>query len=807
MRKSTLLAAPVLSVVSLGTFAAPAIAQDAGPVEQSNDAGLGEIVVTAQRRAESLQNAAIAISAVSGDALVQQGVTDPAGLTGAVPALEVSTGTGGKSLFYLRGVGNFSGNSLSDGAIAFNFNDVYIARAQGTGGFFHDLERVEVLKGPQGTLYGRNATGGAINVIPAAPKLGEFGGHISGEYGNYDHMRVEGAVNAPLGDNGAIRLSAMRVKHDGYLSDGTDDQDDFSARLGMRAELTPTLDVTVTGDYFRKRGKGGGATIISDTGGRFDIDDRVGLSDPRAQAVYEQDTFVFTAGSFLTGLPDVSDVDINNWGVSATINWDTPAGELTVIPAYRETDSKSVTIQPGFYISEDARSQQFSMEARLASDDTNTFSYLLGAYYIDEDGDVPLFRTNAQYNAALQNYEYQTESYAFFGRLNFRATDKLTLSLGGRYTKEKKAFQGLYRGQNRFCVTETFSFGLTCPGAPPIPFNDTLPLAFANLESVGLVPFPLAGGIAAYENGFDPDRFLVQVYNEISNNSSNSFNKFTYRLAADYQVTPDNLIYASYETGFKSGGFFFSPTQNTYSPETIQAFTLGSKNSFMGNRIRLNVEAFHWIYKDQQISHLGSALDPDTQQSVIIFPTENVGKATFTGGEVELEALVTDTTRLGAQVQYLDAKYDEFVYNVPANSPPQTGCATAPSGGGATIALDCSGFRPPNAPKWVIRLTGEQRVPLGNGGEFVFNASGNFQSKTLTGLEFLPVETQGSYWNVDAALTYNAPNDRFYIGGYVRNAFNKTVFTNSFPPPLTNGLFVAALRSPRTYGIRAGFNF
>ena len=805
MRQHSLLISTILTLGSLATVT-PALAQDT-TAQAAEEGGLDDIIVTAERRAVSLQNAPVAVTALGGDALIQAGVSNPSDLSAMVPALEVSDMTGGKSLFYLRGVGNFAANSLSDAAVAFNFNDVYLSRSQATNGFFYDVDRVEVLKGPQGTLYGRNATGGAINVIPVAPRLGEVSGYLSGEYGNYDSIRLEGALNLPIGDDGAIRASFYRGSREGYLSDGTSDQDELGARLAMRAELTPKLDVTVTGDYFRGRGRGAGATIISDRGGRFNLDDRVGLSDPRAQAVYKEDTYIFVGGRFADGIPDLSSVRIDNWGVSAKVNWESPVGTLTLIPAYRETDSNTISTQPGFWVGEHARNQQFTMEARLVSDDSKDLSYILGGYYFKENGQVPEFRTNAQFNAALQEFDYNTESYAFFGRLNYSVTPDFTVSLGGRYTKESKRFQGLYQGITRLCVTQTFQFS-QCPGAPAIPFGFTaLPLASTNLESAGIAPFPLAGGIAAYENGFDPDRFLVQLYSPIVNDSADSYSKFTYRIAADWQVTPDNLLYASYETGFKSGGFFFSPAKNTYAPETIEAFTFGSKNRFFGNKLRVNLEAFHWIYSNQQISHLGSALDPSTGQSVTIFPTENVGKASFSGVEVEVEALVTDTTKIGVQVQYLDARYKEFVYNVPANSPPQTACATAPSGGGATIALDCSGFRPPNAPEWVVRLSGEQTLPLGNGGTIVLNGSASYQSATLAGLEFLPVQTQDDYWIVDAGITYNAPNDRFYIGGYIRNAFNETVFTNSFPPPLTSGLLVAALRPPQTYGVRAGVRF
>ena len=172
-----------------------------------------------------------------------------------MPALTIQpTSTG--NLVFIRGVGNFTLTPNSDPATAFNYDGVYIGRPTGTNGVFFDLERVEVLKGPQGTLYGRNATGGAINIIPVQPRLGELSGYGSVSYGNYDTLTAEGAVNAPLGENGAIRISGSHAEHDGYLRDGTTDQNDYSLRAQIKAKLTPDLTVRLAADYARIGGVG-----------------------------------------------------------------------------------------------------------------------------------------------------------------------------------------------------------------------------------------------------------------------------------------------------------------------------------------------------------------------------------------------------------------------------------------------------------------------------------------------------------------------------------------------------------------------
>jgi iron complex outermembrane receptor protein len=176
---------------------------------------LEEVVVTAQRRAESVQRAAVAVSVITPGDLREAGVTKPQEITDLAPALQVAASAAPISVFYLRGAGNFTGNALTDSAVAFNVGDVYIGRPHSTAGFFYDLERIEILKGPQGTLYGRNATAGAINVVPRRPKIDSWDGEVNAEYGNEDYLRVDGALNIPLGRHAAVRTAGLHVSHDG----------------------------------------------------------------------------------------------------------------------------------------------------------------------------------------------------------------------------------------------------------------------------------------------------------------------------------------------------------------------------------------------------------------------------------------------------------------------------------------------------------------------------------------------------------------------------------------------------------------
>lgn len=531
----------------------PTVPADASSAENASETGLGDIIVTAQRRSESLQRAAVAVSAVSGDALVSAGVARPSDLTSIVPALQIAPSAGSYSLFYLRGVGTLGGTALTDAAVAFNFNGVYIGRASGTGGFFYDVDRVEVLKGPQGTLYGRNATGGAINVISKRPKLGILAGSATVEYGNYDAWRVEGAVNVPMGDKVAVRAAVNRAKHDGYMRDGTDDQNDLGGRISLLAEPTDTLSVNLTADIFRQRGIGTGGIAIESG-----VNDRNGYLSPEGQA------FVSSQPNLVLGQPfspftTPSFIRNDFWGVSGTVDWKTPIGTLSIVPAYRESKLNTLSSAVGFYIRQREKDRQTSLEVRLASDDDLPIRYLLGGFYYRETNNVPLFYVNQQANALNQIYRQTNKNGAAFGRLTWVVTPDVRLGVGGRYTSERKTFDGTQLGVVKPCVLPTTYFPTYvpgCPGASPFPVNFVVPAPNFNPTIDGTLSIP------SFINKSGP------------NSQQKTFNKFTYRLSADWDITPQNLLYASYETGFKSGGFFLNSDSGVYQPEKISAWPI-----------------------------------------------------------------------------------------------------------------------------------------------------------------------------------------------------------------------------------------
>ena len=797
-------------IVSLGLGVAPAFAQTAAPeasVEDEN-AGITDIIVTAQRREENLQKAAIAVSAVSSDQLVRGGVNDPTQLTNLVPSLQIAKAAGPYALFYLRGVGNFNANALSDSAIAFNVDGVFVARPSSTGGVLYDIDRIEVLKGPQGTLYGRNATGGAINIITRKPELRKFGVDASVSYGNYDAIQFNGALNAPLGERAAVRVAGQYVKHDGYMTDGTSDQDDLAGRVQLKFEASDTITINLGGDYYRQKGRGLGSTVLTDAV----TNRRVGNTDPLSRPAFNS-IYFFPSGNILQLPPNDTFLDNNSWGVYASVDADLGFADLTVIPSYRGSSINYRSTSPSFIINQREKDKQFTLETRLASKSDGPFEWLLGAFYIKENIDVPLASYNQQVSGSVQSYFPTTESYAGFARATYKLTDTFRVTGGIRYTHEKKTFDGTFTTATILCggtaLRPTGAPVTNCFGAPLLANTPTLGIPL--LPTGAPVPFSANGLGAPFPGGPATTPTFISA-SQFKNNNRDTFNKVTWRAGVEYDIGERSLLYASYETGFKSGGFFFTTDNPAYDPETIKAWTVGSKNRFLDNRLQINVELFHWKYRDQQVS----SATRDSRGNVV-FATRNVGASTNKGVEVEAIAKPGPNTQVSMNLQYLDAKYDSFVYTTPNNSPQVPGLLTSvpPTancpftlGNPATVYVqDCSGKRPANAPEWVASFGVQQTVPMGDW-KLVLNASTRFQSDVFTGLEYLPTQNQDGYSTSDASITLAQADDRYFVTAYVNNIENSDIIGNSFPNPFGGaGLVVGSLRPPRTYGIRAGVKF
>lgn len=764
-----------LCIIAISCAGSAAQGQSSAPADTSAQSqGLQEIVVTAQRREESLQHAAIAVTAVSGDKLAQAGAVKVEDLTQLVPSLQVAAAAGPYPLFYMRGVGNFNGNALSDSALALNLDGVYLARPSSAAGMFYDISRLEVLKGPQGTLYGRNATGGAINVITNKP-TDDLSGEFTADFGNYRAKNFDGYINVPFSSVVKARLSVQSTEHAGYMSDGTDDDYGRAARLQVLITPSDELSIDTSADFYHQGGKGVGATLVQ-PGGFVDGNPRLGNTSPAINAIYSQ-TFYFLAGNTFgplltkTLLINPADTNVqqdnNYWGVSTNVDWKTDAGTLTIIPAYRHGSLDFTSAAAGFLIQQQETDKQGSIEARFASNANQPLTYLGGIYYLNEKIDVGNATYDQEYNASAQQFDPSTESYAAFGRIGYAITESFRLNAGARFTDDHKSFDGTLNAAST-----------VCPGAfiPP-PFG----------------PQFCFGGVGQ----------VTQPSLPIDEHASDSWRQTTWRAGAEYDLSSASLLYAAVETGFKAGGFFFSHDDPTYQPEKITAYSIGSKNRFLDNRLQLNGELFYWIYKNQQVSHI--SVD---STGTVIFETDNVGKAKMKGFELEAEYLLMANTLITSDVDYLDAVYGSYSYLYPnLGATPVTSCPYALTTTGADYTVNCGGRTPPQSPRWSANFGLQQTIPLGYG-SVVGTINTHFQTETLTGLEFSTLEEQPSYWLSNATLGYRAPQDRWSITGYVNNLANKTVIAGTFAHPLAGAeLTAATLRPPRTYGVRVGVKF
>lgn len=791
--KSILAISASIIAVSVGIVAVPASAQQAQQPATGAigvDTGLADIIVTAQRRDESLQRAAVAIDVVTGDNLRDAGITQPDRLGDLSPALAVQ-GTSAGSIIFVRGVGNFTLTPNSDPATAFNYDGVYLGRPTSTGGTFYDLQRVEILKGPQGTLYGRNATAGAINVIPVRPKPGEFSGYGSFSSGNYDAVQAEGAINVPMGENGALRVSGNVVQHDGYLRDGSNDERSNGLRVQMLAELTPELTVRLAGDYSHTGGIGN--SVSYDSGNFYDfaagryvgvpsgLSVAEGLGTPAADA-YRQMQQAGPAGRTLGPLGFTPFQNNDFYGASAEISYNAGFGTLTVVPAWRYADLDYLSTGAGFGYRVVEADEQYSVEARFAGDRIGPVDYIFGAFYYDESikSETSLnFSASDSFGVA----DISTKSFAPFGRITLHVNDVLRVVGGLRYTTDRKSFRSDSVGRTIVCVAAS------CPTAPLFPQVD-------NLADIGF-EFPDEGGFPVFLESSG----AIVVRADTHYASKLTTHRATYRGAVEYDVAPNSLLYGSVETGFRSGGFSGAIGYETYQPEYITAFTIGMKNRFFGNRLQLNIEAFRWNYRNQQISSV--TLDGAGQAGLII---QNIGSSRIQGVEVSASAAVTRNTVLSSDVQYLDAEQRSFTYQQ-ANFgvPPLTGCPASLAPGGALYNVNCAGFPSFNSPRWTMNLAAEQTIPLGDY-QIVLMANTQYRSKRYVGFAYLAAQIAPSVWRTDAQISFGPQDERWSLVGFVRNIENNRAIAYSYTHPLAN-FTVNGSTAPRTYGVRANIRF
>ena len=722
--RASLQASSALLVLFGGSAGAAQTAEAVQTAQSTQSAGdsyadnqLGVIVVTAQRHEENLQDVPISITTLSQDDLSTRGIVSAQDMQGLLPGVDFQPNN---DLFVsVRGIGTFNLQPGVDSAVAYTVDGNYIAHPAQLPTLLYDLDHVEVLRGPQGTLFGRNANAGAINFITNRP-TDEFEVHGAVGFGNYDLLHTEVAINAPIAEGFAIRASGATQRHDPYLDDGHNDEDQVAARLRALIEPSENVSLLVTLDYNHRE------------------DNNIGVSECPPNAVEAACANVRWDPFDGNDNPNPDDYSVvETWGAYAQL--DVQLGDfatLTYIPTYRESNLGYITTPTYPYVGTIDNDSLHTEEVRLASLPNSPIDWVVGAYYSREradrvityywpNGPIPRDANNV-INFFNVDY-YESESYAAFAQVTVPLTDALRLTGGIRYTDESKTSRGT-----------------------------------ANAY---------AGTIA------NPVLVSIRTDNDTSDE------RVTWRAGVEFDATPDNLLYASVSTGFKSGGVSQADPSialpTTYGPETITAYQVGSKNRFLDGRLQINAEFFYYDYSGFQ------TLLPSFQPSgLLYFLTVNSQKARFFGGEIEATWLVTPHDQIDGSIALLDAEFTKFI--------------VGPN--------DFSGNEPAHAPAYTINLGYQHTFDFANGGALTARAESRVVDNNYVSPDNFPGGRVSTYIQSNANLTYEGSSGGWSVTAWIRNIENNGIIYNANPPG-TQPFTLGYLLPPRTFGVtvRAGF--
>lgn len=594
--------------------------------KQAKSRQLETVVVTAQRRKENPQKVPSAITAISGETLIDSGVGREANdIMQYVPNASAATSGGHtRPRWWIRGVGSGTQGLDSPSPVGVYQDDVYISNANATAGPIYDLDHVEILRGPQGTLWGKNTTGGAINFVSKRPSF-DNDGYAKLDVGSHGSTIVEGAVGGAVVDQTVAARASFHDEdtdggfHDATLGNKAVGIKDTSARVQFLAKLGDDGEALLNVHERQYRGTGDNAAVIG-TG--------VGGAYWNAGGL----TYIpnSTRYAVSTNAPTYTNIDQN--GIDLNLKWRLPHGlELTSITAYEafkqnsQADSDNTPIELSRSWTQ-ANSNQFSQEFRLASPRETWGNWVTGLHYFNENinsnaatGTLPTGQTPAGRNIAYSNtfFKQATESYAIFGSTTFNITDAFSVATGLRWSTEEK----------------DINFKSYSLPAGAVYNNQTswwLPSSVTNYPTT-----PVASQLA-----------------------SNTWSDFTYDVTPEYRLTEHQRVYLKYAKGFRGGGYNTGATTqsaiSTLSPEFLTSYEAGYKSEWLDGRLNFNANVFHYIYDDMQINAVvPSPTGPSSQ-------LRNAAKGGATGAEFELDSLITSNLRFHAGLGLLDAKFKDF---------------------------------------------------------------------------------------------------------------------------------------------------
>lgn len=774
MRKSTIcIGASLVSLALSSAALANEAADPAAQVEATTDesAGLGEILVTARRVSENVQKVPVAVTVVSTQSLSDSTVRGMKDLQGLAPAMFITTGNGGPSTANIAIRGQTQADSLlvTDPSVAVYLNEVNLPRQIGLRAAFLDVDQVQVLKGPQGTLFGKNTTGGALLLRTKRPDLDEAGGYFQGTAGNLGTLQVSGAVGVPIVDGKlGIRLAGQVLSRDGFGRNGIGqklgDQYDRSARLSLLAEPSDTLTVFLTADY--NKSTSNGSVILPTYLRPLAFNPTTGaplnamgtnLAQILALQGLPRNTANFTAAyaALQSQMFNITGYNTNGnqkvfaflelYGFSADASLELGNVTLRSISGYRNTarndqqdydQTNFVFIRPRNYV----YSEQFTQELQAIAN-VGDLKLITGGFYSWERGNEGSF--TSQYpnvNPASPSstaYGVTNKSYAGFVQGTYAITDDLHLTGGFRYSNVKQ----------RVDIRNSNAAGCSVPTAL---------------------------------------RVSPAVCSAVFNLSKS---KPSYLVSLDWQVTPDVMVYAKTSSSFRGGGFNVrggTAAQSTnpylpFDPEVATDYEVGFKGDLLDRTLRLNLAAYYTDYKDIQKSSLINA------GGFVVTVVNNAAKGKIYGGEAELTWQPDEALTFNATGAWTHARYSKFVE---ANGNDRT-------------------KEPFPVPEWQYSLSGKYVVPAGNGDLSLF-AAWRWQDDVFyrgTALDQASV-SQKAFGLLDGRISYKLDSEPgLEIALFGKNLLNKKYRTNALDFDSSSGYNIAFYGDPRTYGVELKWTF
>jgi iron complex outermembrane recepter protein len=711
--------------------------------------GIETVVVTAEKRSEDLQKVSIAVTAIEGTALDSLGITGFSDLGTHVPSLRFGNNpTGGENAITLRGLGSQNVTSGGESPVAYSVDGVYQGRTTAVDPEFYDIDRIEILRGPQGTLYGRNSVGGSVNVITNHP-TDTFEASADAMFGNYTDWTLRGYLNTPIASGDTkinARITGVWSDHDPYQenlstvpghTNEADGQKFYMVRGQVEAEASSNLTFLLSG--YTMRNDTPVATKLA-----------WGEAPVANQARFVGEVYDPNPRHTESGFPDTASYWNN--GVSGTLTWNLNFATLTSISAYTDghwrstNDSDSVSLDLSHTDFWTMQSKQYSEEIRLAGNDAeNPLKWIVGFFYFDEKVHQDYLFTDTGLNAPFgtgfvfaNGGDIDSKSWAPFGQIDY---DLAKTSVG-------------------------------------IPLTFTAGLRYSN-DSKHIADF-LDYAIPDY--GFD----LFQ-----SKDVSHSWSQLTGKVGLAYQANEDTMIYANVSRGYLAGGELMGNFPGIYNPETAMNYEGGLKTQFADNRVQVNLAAFYTRINDMQVfvqDIAGSRID-------------NAASAKVKGVEAEAVYLPTDELRFNLAVSLLDAKYGSYFTIDNRYAGPAPGCDPV------TRLCDFSGHRLVQTPNYTVDVGGQYvfdtsigtftpRADIFFSGDLYFLSANTFRDR------------QNAYVLANLHLRWDAKDGRWFADAFVDNLSDANIISGDGVQSNTIGLGFGmdnyTYMPPRTFGLRVG---